>query len=29
MEAEEEGAEADKHLDAVLSKQGFLGWRDK
>jgi type I restriction enzyme M protein len=28
QEAEEERAEADKHLDAVLSKLGFEEWRD-
>ena len=28
QEAEEERAEADKQLDAVLSKLGFEGWRD-
>lgn len=28
QEAEEERAEADKKLDAVLSKLGFEGWRD-
>jgi len=28
QEAEEERAEADEQLDAVLTKLGFEGWRD-